>query len=439
LKHSIRNRLLGTTTCVLVVFLTLTGWVLDQSFRLSVTTSAEEQLRLVIYSVMGAVEDDEGVLNVAEGLSEPRLSQPDSGLYAQIADDLNGSLWVSLSTTSEVSFTTPPGEPGTFVFAETPGPLPRYVLSYTVIWEGVDVERITFSAATDQAPFAASIGEFRRSLGLGFALAMVVFVLAQILALRWGLIPLRVMASEVEALEAGEAESLQGGYPRELQGLADNLERFIDHEQRSRARYRNALDDLAHSLKTPLAVIRNTMDTRDPDRSLLTEQLARMEATVMNQLSKASARGPVVVGRPVAIVPQVERLIRALETAYVDKKIEVRLDVTASPAVRGDENDFLEIFGNLVENAFKYAHSQVEIVIAVEGEDAIVRVSDDGGGIPADMRADVLDRGKRLDEMRPGQGIGLAVVAELVDLYGGRLQIEDSQLGGALIEVRLRP
>lgn len=437
MKHSIRNRLLGTTTCVLVVFLTLTGWVLDQSFRLSVTTGAEEQLRLVIYSVMGAVEDDEGALNVVEGLSEPRLSQPDSGLYAQIADDLDGSLWVSPSTMSEVSFQTPAGEPGTFIFAETDLPIPRYVLSYTVIWEGAEVERVTFSAATDQAPFAASIGEFRRSLGLGFALATTVFIVAQILALRWGLIPLRVMADEVEALESGEVESMQDGYPRELQGLAKNLERFIEHEQRSRSRYRNALEDLAHSLKTPLAVIRNSIDGGQPDRSLLNEQLARMEATVMSQLSKASARGPVVVGKPVAIASQIERLVRALDTAYVAKQVEVQLDVKGAPSVRGDESDFLEIFGNLVENAFKYSNRRVQIGVRAEADSAVVRVSDDGAGIPADLRAEVLDRGKRLDEMRPGQGIGLAVVAELVGLYGGQLRIEDSALGGALIEVSL--
>ncbi len=422
---------------MLVIFLTLTGWVLDQSFRSSVTAGAEEQLRLVVYSVMGAVEDEGGSLQVGEDLSEPRLSQPDSGLYASVADDLNGALWISPSTTSEVNFDTGAAEPGAFVFAESAQPLPRYVLSYTVIWEGADVERVTFSAAVDQAPFAASIGQFRRSLGVGFALAMLVFVVAQILSLRWGLRPLRVMADEVQALESGDAQTMQDGYPRELQGLANNLERFIEHEQRSRSRYRNALEDLAHSLKTPLAVIRNTLIEPQVDRSLLTEQLERMESTVTNQLSKASARGPMVVGKPVDIGLQVERLVRALQTAYIEKGVAVSLVKEASPLVRGDESDFLEIFGNLAENAFKYTSSQVSIAVRREHDEAVVSVQDDGDGIPEDLRADVLNRGKRLDEIQPGQGIGLAVVAELVALYSGSLEISESELGGAQIEVRL--
>lgn len=422
---------------MLVIFLTLTGWVLDRSFRMSVTAGAEEQLRLVVYSVMGAVEDEGGRLQVGVDISEPRLSQPDSGLYARVADDLNGALWVSPSATSDVNFDTGAAEPGAFVFVEAALPLPRYVLSYTVIWEGADVERVTFSAAVDQAPFAASIGEFRRSLGVGFGLAMLVFVLAQILSLRWGLRPLRVMADEVQALESGDVQTMRDGYPRELQGLAKNLERFIEHEQRSRSRYRHALEDLAHSLKTPLAVIRNTLIETRVDRSLLVEQLERMESTVTNQLSKASARGPVVVGKPVDIGVQVERLVRALQTAYIEKGVDVSLSKEASPRVRGDESDFLEMFGNLAENAFKYTNSKVSIVVRQEKNEALVLVEDDGDGIPEDLRADVLNRGKRLDEIQPGQGIGLAVVAELVVLYAGRLEIRESDLGGAQIEVRL--
>lgn len=439
MNNSIRNRLLGTTALVLVVFLTSTGLILDRSFQSSVLAGAQEQLRLVIFSIMGAVEDDDGgLVVVSEELSEPRLSQPESGLYVQVSDDINGSLWTSPSAgTTEVNFDAGTSEPGAFVFRELADPIPRYVLSYTVIWEGADVERVTFSAVVDSAPFASSLQEFRRTLGVGFALAMVVFVIAQVLALRWGLRPLHVMADEVEALESGEAETLQGGYPKELQGLANNLERFIEHEQRSRSRYRNALEDLAHSLKTPLAVIRNTLTGQDVDRSLMTEQLERMESTVTSQLSKASARGPMVVGKQVDVGVQVERLIRALQTAYVDKGVEVTIDKAGDTIVRGDEADFLEIFGNLSENAFKYTSSAVKIVISGSEEGVQVTIEDDGAGIPEDLRADVLNRGKRLDEIQPGQGIGLAVVAELVDLYSGTLEISDSALGGAFIQVRL--
>lgn len=436
MKQSIRNRLLGTTALVLVVFLTLTGWVLDSAYRASVTTGAEEQLKLVIFSVMGAVGEEEGQLIVGDELSTPRLAQPDSGLYAQLRDDILGPLWTSSSmVTTDVPFLEEPGEPGAFLFRSVGG---HFILSYTVIWEGADNERITFQAATDRAPFQASINRFRGSLGVGFALAMVFFVIAQILALRWGLRPLHVMASEVHELEMGERDKLGDEYPQELQGLAGNLDRFVAHEQRSRSRYRHALEDLAHSLKTPLAVVRNALLDAAPDKSLMGEQFDRMETTVAHQLSKASTRGPVVVGQRVDVAHQLQRLLRALEIAYADKGVQVTSDLTAA-SVHGDESDYLEIFGNLLENAFKYTKNRVHVATGLADDKVFIAVEDDGRGIPQAMRQEVLNRGKRLDEIAPGQGIGLAMVADLVDLYAGTLSIEESQFGGARLRVEFTP
>lgn len=440
MNPSIRNRLLSTTTVVLVVFLALTGYVLDRAYQASVLSGVEEQLKLVIYAVMSVVEEESAQLVVLEGLSEPRLSQPDSGLYAQISDDLSGAIWTSASAVAtDVRFSQIDSEPGAFVFSEATG---RYQLIYTVIWEGLETERVNFIAATDQAPVVRSIHQFRGTLGAGFALSMVFFIVAQLAALRWGLRPLRDMAEEVEALEKGEKEQMSDTYPLELQGLAGNLDRFVEHEQRSRTRYRNALEDLAHSLKTPLAVVKNSLLELQPDKGLMGEQLERMSSTVTHQLSKASARGPVVVGKPVDISKQINRLVPALKTAYVDKGIQIELVLAETAFVRGDESDFLEIFGNLLENAFKYTATEVAVCLNVvelgSGRAAIeVFVEDNGRGIPLERRKEVLNRGKRLDEIEPGQGIGLAVVADLVELYGGRLTISDSDLGGARIRVQL--
>lgn len=430
---------------MLVVFLALTGYVLDQAYRASVVSGVEGQLKLVIYAVMGVVEEESAQLMVLEELSEPRLSQPDSGLYAQISDDLNGAIWTSPSAVAtDVGFSQIESEPGAFMFSEATG---RYQLVYTVIWEGLETERVSFMAATDQAPVVRSINRFRGTLGAGFALSMVFFIVAQLAALRWGLRPLRDMAQEVEALEKGEREQMSDTYPLELQGLAGNLDRFVEHEQRSRTRYRNALEDLAHSLKTPLAVVKNILLEVQPDKALMGEQLERMSSTVTHQLSKASARGPIVVGKPVDISKQIKRLIPALKTAYVDKGIQIELEFAESAFVRGDESDFLEIFGNLLENAFKYTATEVAVHMNVleldsdgprEGHAGIeVWIEDNGRGIPVERRTEVLNRGKRLDEIQPGQGIGLAVVADLVDLYGGLLTISDSDLGGARISVQL--
>ncbi len=442
MNHSIQTRLLFTTTFVLALFLTGTGWVLDRAFSASVVTGAEQQLRLVIYSLMGTVGEQNERLTFNDALFEPRLSQPDSGLYARVTSDLGEQLWLSASAmTTAVAFPDIEYQPGSFVFVQTQQPIPRFHLSYTVIWEGVDTEQVVFSTATDQAPYLASIAEFRRNLGLGLGAATVFFVLAQLAALRWGLLPLRTMAGEVRELEAGERERLSAGYPRELKGLAANLDRFVAHEQSRRSRYRNALEDLAHSLKTPLAVVRNSLLGETPDKPLLQEQLQRMETTVTHQLSKASASGPVVVGKAVRIEGLVQRLLRALQTAYADRGIAVTMDLQPELAAKGDERDFMEMLGNLLENAFKYTRSRVHVVSRVaaaeQGECVSICVQDDGPGIPSALRSEVLDRGRRLDEIESGQGIGLAVVAELVSLYQGRLDIGESPAGGAAVTLVL--
>jgi two-component system sensor histidine kinase PhoQ len=426
-----------TTTCVLVLFLTITGFVLDRSFQASVVAGAEEQLQLVVFSLLGSAQEQEGEFDFDQGLPEPRLEQPESGLYAQISNDLGEVLWWSPSTlTTEVVFPVVNTQPGVYVFTDLEQPVPRFVLSRTVIWEDVDNEQVVFSVATDQMPFLTSIAQFRRSLWFGLGAATTFFIITQLLALRWGLLPLRAMAQEVQELQDGERESLSEAYPQELTGLAANLDQFVEHEKRSRSRYRNAMEDLAHSLKTPLAVAKNALLEHQVPRMLLDEQIERMETTVTHQLSRASLAGPVVMGKSVALDEVVQRLLRALQTAYTERGICVTTDLETGATAMGDERDFMEMLGNLLENAFKYTQSQVQVSVA-RGNSVLITIEDDGGGIPESLRAEVLSRGARLDEIVSGQGIGLAVVSDLVQLYKGNLAIDDSEMGGAKISVTI--
>jgi len=440
LRTGIQSRLLLTTTLVLGISLTLAGLVLDRSVRLSTLSGAEEQLRLVIYSLMGAVESVGPRVRVPDPLPEPRLGQAESGLYAWITDGGGNLRWRSPSVvTGDVVGPLSGGlQPGEFRFRDEPATQNGLLrLAYAVIWEDPQDTVLTFHVAADWTPFRATIQAFRRNLYVGVAAVTALFVLAQILAVRWGLRPLRTMAQEVREMEEGRRQRLSKAYPVELEGLAENLDRFVAHEERSRSRYRKAMEDLAHSLKTPLAVIRNALE-RVPDdpRALLAEQLDRMQSTVTHQLSRASVTGPVIVGRPVDVAAQVERLLRALATAYRGRKVRVTTDLPDPCQVRGDERDIMEILGNVLENAFKYTRSQVRVSAAADGGLTLV-VEDDGPGIPAEVRRTVLDRGTRADEVQQGQGIGLAVVAELVALYHGALRIEESDLGGARVVLNL--
>ena len=444
MRSGIQFRLATVTTLVLIGILTLAGWILDRSFRASTLAGVEEQLRLVIYSLMGMAHADALGIRVDE-LSEPRLSQPESGLYAAVWEPGTGREWRSPSAlTTNVDKGPVEAVLGEFRFSETnAGGVPRFMLSYLVIWDDADESQLIFQAAADQAPTLAMIGSFRRNLAWGLALVILLVIGAQILAIRWGLRPLRVMAEEVRALEEGRREGLSDSYPKELTGLRQNLARFIAHEHRRRTRYRHALEDLAHSLKTPLAVIRNALGGSVPadgephgESGLIAEQLDRMEGVVTHQLSRATVAGPVVVGRPVDIARLAQRLIRALKTAYSDRGLAVEVRLPPALSVRGDERDLMDIFGNLLENAFKYTRSKVRIS-GQSGAMAVMRIEDDGPGVDAAIRDDILNRGARGDQVQPGQGIGLSVVSELIQLYGGAFRIGASPLGGASIEVRL--
>ena len=455
-KPGLQSRLLILTLLVLAVSLGLTGAVLDASFRASNLAAAEQQLELVIYSVMGAVEEAEDGLYLPDDATLGVLSQPESGRYAVVQTTDGEELWMSRSARlSDVEFAALSSSiggdrlaPGDFRFYDgrVQG-LKRFFLSYAVIWEdrGEEVE-LLFRAAADSGPFEVQVNEFRRSLWVGMLGVALVMVLVQIVAVRVGLRPVRVMADEVAELEAGKRQSLSGDYPHELTGLANNLDRFVEHETASRARHRNALDDLAHSLKTPLAVIRNALrDPTSPDRSLLNDQLDRMETTVAHQLSRAVSSGPVVVGHLVGVRRVIERLSKALRTAYRDKGLQIDIAGSQDLKFRGDERDLMEVLGNLLENAFKYTRSRVQVRVLEPDETSVggpsnavlIVLDDDGPGIPTDQQAQVLARGGRGDTAKQGQGIGLSVVVELVSLYGGELSLGESPLGGARVELLL--
>ena len=394
MKAGIQTRLLFTTSLVLGTCLFVGGWVLDRSFQASVIAGAQEQLRLVTYSLMGAVELESGRVVLREEPPEPRLSQPESGLYAAVSPGADDGRWQSISAlTSDVGF---PGEvlasaPGEFRFSQRDDARPgTYYLSHAVMWGTQDGAVLTFTVATDATEFEAAIRGFRRNLSLGAVAVAVLFILAQLAALRWGLSPLRQMAEEVRELERGERERLSVGYPSELSRLAQNLDAFVEHEQRSRSRYSNALENLAHSLKTPLAVIRNALGEQSlAQEGLLAEQLQRMESTVHHQLSRASVRGPVVVGGQESAAELIGRLLRALETAYRDRGLTVAQDIDTAIQLRGDERDLMEILGNVLENAFKYTSKQVNVIVEPVEDAVRIMVDDDGPGVPEALRTTV--------------------------------------------------
>ncbi|MET0065125.1 MAG: ATP-binding protein [Candidatus Thiodiazotropha sp.] len=439
---SIHRRLLLAATLVLGAFFGLTGWSLDEAFRSASDEALQTRLYSSVYALLAAAEEgDEGQMVMPEVLTDPRFNRPESGLYAQVSNSASGYLWHSASTLGQglgFSREIPPGESQIGYFKmpdrEVMG------LNFGVVWEDFHGQerKYVLTVAEDLQPVHEQVSAFRNTLFIWLGGAAFLLLLAQGWVLNWGLRPLRQVESALAEIESGRAEQLQGAYPRELTRLTSSINSLILHARARQQRYRDSLGDLAHSLKTPLAILQGLADqSRGQSSNTLREQVDRMNQIVIHQLQRAAASGQQVLSGNVAVQPLVNRLANSLSKVYRDKDIQWELVVEKRCLFAGDEGDLMEILGNLMENACKYAQQRVRV--SGQWDDGItVCIEDDGPGISADQVEAVFQRGHRADTRQPGQGIGLAVAADIVHAYAGRIEIAASTaLGGAAVTVSL--
>lgn len=444
---SLNTRIILAASVVLAIFLALTGIALDQAFRESARAAREERLQGQLYMLIAEAEVDEaGRLAMPSQLQEPRLGQPFSGLYASIIDGKGKTRWRSPSALNVELPAEAALAAGKSAFSQLPGSAGTdyFVYRMGVSWsEGKRKYAFTFSVAEDLSAFHAQLARYRRSLWGWLGAMAALLLLAQAVLLRWGLRPLRAVAQEIRAIETGEKEQLSGAYPAELSALTGNLNGLLLRERGQLRRYRDALGDLAHSLKTPLAVMRGALSEQPhgPDSTLaatVAEETGKMQHIIDYQLQRAATAGPASpLAAPLPLRPAAEKIIASLDKVYHVKQISSQLHIEPGLNFRGDQGDLLELLGNLLDNACKWCHSRVELHAGNEAGRLVLTVEDDGPGIPAQEAANILQRGVRADQSTPGQGIGLAVVASIVQAYGGEIRIGASPLGGASILIRL--
>jgi two-component system sensor histidine kinase PhoQ len=446
--HSLHSRLLLAASLVLAGFLGATGLALDKAFRVSAETAMQDRLQSYIYALLAAADEDrDGRMIPPQELPEPRFSKPDSGLYAVITGHDSEPLWRSASLTGRDIGVTEGQIPGARRFSRLAhADMQLYALAFGVAWEDdAGTEALyTFTVAEDTTVFQAEIDSFRSTLWRWLGGMAVVLLLAQGVILRWGLRPLRTVTTDLQHIEKGRADHLDGEYPKELTGLTSSLNSLIAHSKAVQTRYRNSLDDLAHSLKTPLAILQSgcvdSNDAADANHALVNEQVERMDEIISHQLQRAAVSGRTTLARPVPVSRVVERLLRSLDKVYREKQVTVAPEIDPSATFTGDEADLTEILGNLLENAYKYCRSTVRVAVKMDEHVGSIEISieDDGPGIAADQVDTVLQRGKRMDESVPGQGLGLSMANEIITLYGGQLVIAASPLGGTLLRVSFR-
>jgi len=443
--HSLHSRLLLAASLVLAGFIGATGLALDNAFRVSTQAAMQDRLQSHIYALLAAADEDkDGHMLPPRELPEPRFSEPDSGLYAVITDHDNQPLWRSASLTGRDIDVSEPQLPGSSHFSQlVSSDMQLYVFTFGVAWEDyAGAEALyTFTVAEDTTVLQTEIDSFRSTLWGWLGGMALVLLLAQGIILRWGLRPLRTVTADLQQIEKGRTERLEGHYPKELTGLTSSLNSLIEHSKAVQVRYRNSLDDLAHNLKTPLAILQSSHgDKRDDAEDihvLVSEQVERMDDIISHQLQRAAVSGRITLARPVPVDNVVERLVRSLDKVYREKQVAVKLELDPAATFTGDEADLTEILGNLLENAYKYCSRAVRVRVKSDPHGAGVEISieDDGPGIAADQVDTVLQRGKRMDESTPGQGLGLSMANEIIDVYGGELTFAASPLGGSLLRV----
>lgn len=450
--YSLSSRLLISVSILLLLFFGVTIAVLDTAF-----TGAGEQARRDILdgqliALLAAAEPtDDGDLSFPDQLREPRFSRIGSGLYGEVRYDDGSVLWRSRSSLGlQIPDSSVPVL-GNQMFArsELADGTPLLTLSLAVEWEFDDstARGYVFKVAESLDSFNAQVASFRRQLFTWFAAVAFAMLLAFSFLLRGILKPLRQIETEIGEIEVGRRASLSSEFPTELVGVARNMNLLIDSERARSDRYRHTLDNLAHSLKTPLAAMRALLGDKKKDAFVnrFDEQIERMDEIVRYQLRKpAAASADNLVLKAVPVFDEVQRLVDGLQKVYRDKAPMIEMRVRQDMQFRGDTGDFLELAGNLLDNACKWCSGKVRITIrpvraGATASGMVLSVEDDGPGIPEAAAESLLERGTRLDESTPGHGIGLAIVKDIARSYRGQLSVQSSELGGADITVTIPP
>lgn len=421
---------------------------LSAVYRSAVYRDLDDSLTAVTTSLIASAQvEPGGRITAPLRFADPRFDRVLSGRYWQIGGGAgeaplarSDSLWdqqldLPRSIAEELR-----AAPGRRTFAtEGPNGERLRVVAESIIFPGL-TEPVIVAAAADRGPAERAVRQFTIAavwLLFGFA---AILILALIFQTRLGLAPLVRLREAVADVREGRVEKLQGGYPVEIAPLADELNSLIGHNREVVERARTHAGNLAHALKTPIAVLLNESAGREDEYGkLVWRQADAMAHQVDHHLrrARAAARGRASGARTPA-APVLSDLARTVGRIYRDKALDIEAECPPQLVFHGERQDLEEMIGNLLDNAAKWAKSAVRArVTALPGTELEIRIEDDGPGLPAARRAEALQRGARLDETAPGTGLGLAIVSDLAEAYGGGLSLEDSLMGGLAAVLRL--
>ncbi|WP_442514393.1 ATP-binding protein [Pseudomonas promysalinigenes] len=443
--RSLRVRLMLAAAVLVLLFMLALLPALQKAFSLSLQESIEQRLASDVTTLISAARIEHGQLQMPDLLPDERYKLPYTGLLGYIFDRDGNLVWRSRATTDRHINYQPryDGRGNEFARIHQDDGEEFFVYDVEIKLLGGQSAAYSIVALQPVSEYKATLNGLREKLYLGFGAALLALLMLLWGGLTWGLRSLRQLSLELDQVESGARDGLSGEHPRELLRLTRSLNRLLSSEREQRARYRDSLGDLAHSLKTPLAVLQGvgeSMQQRAGEREqarVLQSQIERMSQQIDYQLQRASLRKSGLVRHSVALLPVLESLCSTLAKVYRDKQVQVLLDVPAQAHVPMEQGALLELLGNLLENAYRLSLGQVRVSLEQAPGTQTLCIEDDGPGVPPDQRERILERGERLDRQHPGQGIGLAVVKDIVDSYDAELTLDESALGGAAFCIKL--
>ena len=437
--NSLKARLVISALLFILVLLPLIGVALNDAFTEQVKSATKNELSAYVYSILAVTEVENKQISIPELVLENRFNLIQSGLYA-IATTENASgkqtiVWHSQSFMGMVPpphFTIPATGQSAFEQIEL-AEQPHLIYSFSVSFASQNQNvPVTIHIIKDEREFQQQIDQFNQQLWTWLLILMFVMLVFQLSWLVWTLRPLARFTQELHSVEQGKSMQLSSQYPTELQAVARQLNILLNTEQTQRKRYRNALADLAHSLKTPLAVIKSQADLSEAS----SEQVSVISRIIGHQLKRAQTAAAASWHLGIRVDDVAAKLLRTLAKIYREPQINLSGEMADEAVFKGDEADLTEILGNVLDNACKAAKSTVKLTVTGDAYQLLICIEDDGPGISEALKNQIFERGIRADSYHQGNGIGLAIVRDLVDSYNGRISVSRSEtLGGAKFSI----
>ncbi len=447
---SINSRIIFGALIIVTSFILLTGFTLSNTFYHSAYSALSERLTGQIYLLMAEREyllsstpSDPQVIS-SKTFFKPYRRKPH--LFAYITQADGKILWQSDPKKNNFPPTMQPvinkQAHGKKIFQTYSVNGKAYIsLSIVIFWDLKQAHfPLIYHISDDLSQLEDKVSNYQQSLWTHLVIMSLFLFVALFLGLRWGLKPLRDVEQEIKAVEQGKQDLLQQDYPQELITLTHNINQLVEYERQQQVRYQNALADLAHSLKTPLAIIRGQeFDHNNPKKYINTidNAVERMNTIVEYQLQRARATHPSPHIHYLLLAPVVNVLIESMKKIYQEKNIIFKINLADNIQLKIDEGDFMEVLGNLLDNACKWCKDNIELTIIKNTEnnkDYIqLIISDNGPGIHPEMIEEISKRGIRADELTPGHGVGLAIVKDVLSVYQACIKFNSSSKGLTIV------